>query len=55
MTRKKKKLTTGEKFANAEKILKGKELNPNGKKLFEKTIKKASQQQIKSIEFVLFF
>ncbi|WP_255580671.1 hypothetical protein [Ferruginibacter albus] len=28
--------------ANAEKLLKGKELNPNGRELFEKVIKKAS-------------
>jgi hypothetical protein len=41
--KKKKKLTTEEKFANAEKILKGKKLNPNAKVLFERTIKKAAQ------------
>ena len=29
---------------NAEKVLKGKKLNPNGKELFDKTIKKAVKQ-----------
>ena len=38
---KKKKLTFDEKLANAEKILQGKETNPNGKELFEGVIKKA--------------
>jgi hypothetical protein len=42
MKQKKKKLTTEEKFANAEKILKGKKLNPNGQELFEKVIKKVA-------------
>ncbi|HTC01130.1 MAG TPA: hypothetical protein VK705_10650 [Ferruginibacter sp.] len=40
--KKKKVLSLDEKLANAERILKGKELNPNGKELFEKTIKKAA-------------
>ncbi|HLY68264.1 MAG TPA: hypothetical protein VKR53_00965 [Puia sp.] len=40
--KKKKKLTTEEKFANAEKILASKKSNPNGKELFEKALKKAS-------------
>jgi len=42
MSRKRKRLTTDEKFANAEKLLAGKELNPNGRELFEKAIKKAA-------------
>jgi hypothetical protein len=37
--KKKKKLTTEEKFANAEKILKGKKLNPNGKELFDNVLR----------------
>jgi|HubBroStandDraft_1064217.scaffolds.fasta_scaffold220711_2 hypothetical protein len=37
----KKKLTFDEKLANAEKVLSGKEVNPNGAKLFEKVLKKA--------------
>lgn len=41
--KKKKKLTTEEKFANAEKILKGKKLNPNGRELFERMLKKAAK------------
>ena len=39
---KKKTITFEEKVLNAEKILQGKELNPNGKELFEKTLKKAT-------------
>ena len=39
---KKKKLTYEQKLANAEKILAGKEVNPNGRKLFEKVLKKAA-------------
>ncbi|HLK28954.1 MAG TPA: hypothetical protein VKT28_10240 [Puia sp.] len=38
--KKKKKLTTEEKFANAEMILKGKKINPLGKELFETVLKK---------------
>lgn len=30
-----------EKFANAEKILAGKELHPNGKKIFDSVLKKS--------------
>ena len=41
-TKKKKKLSYEEKLANAEKILTGKKINPNGLKLFEKVIKKAA-------------
>ncbi len=40
--KKKKKLTTEEKFANAKKILKGKKINPNAKELFEIVLKKAA-------------
>jgi hypothetical protein len=39
---KKKALSLDEKLANAERILKGKELNPNGRELFEKVLKKAA-------------
>ena len=45
--KKKKKLTTEEKFANAEKILKEKETNPNGQELFETVLKKAATTKIK--------
>ncbi|HUM52460.1 MAG TPA: hypothetical protein PK431_11615 [Chitinophagales bacterium] len=38
---KKKVLSFDEKIKNAEQILKGKELNPNGKSTFEKVLKKA--------------
>ncbi len=37
----KRKLTTEEKFAKAEKILKAHEQNPTGKKLFNNALKKA--------------
>lgn len=40
--KKKKVLSLDEKLANAERILKGMELNPSGKELFEKTIRKAA-------------
>jgi hypothetical protein len=42
MAKKKKKLTYEQKLANAEKILAGKEINPNGLELFEKVLKKAA-------------
>ena len=41
MPARRKKLTQKEKLANAEKILIGKELKPDGKQAFEKTLKKA--------------
>lgn len=40
MIKKKKILSMDELVANAEKVLKGKTVNSNGKKLFEKTLKK---------------
>jgi hypothetical protein len=40
--KKRERLTMEQLTANAEKLLKGKELNPSGKKLFEKVIKKAA-------------
>jgi len=41
---KKKEKTSMEKLTdNYEKFIKGKELNPNGKKLFDETIKKAAK------------
>jgi hypothetical protein len=39
--KKRERLTMEQLTANAEKFLKGKELNPNGRELFEKVIKKA--------------
>ena len=41
-TKKKKKLSYEEKLANAEKILAGKAINPNGRELFEKVLKQAA-------------
>jgi len=41
MKKKKERLTSEELAAKAEEFLKGKELNPNGFELFEKTLKKA--------------
>jgi hypothetical protein len=46
MKSKKEKLSFDEKLANAEKILAGKELNNNGKQLFEKVIKKAATTKL---------
>ena len=43
MAVKKRKLSFEEKLANAEKVLAGKKINPNGRKLFEKVIKKAAK------------
>ena len=43
MAVKKKKLSFEQKLANAEKILAGKKVNPNGRELFEKVIKKAAK------------
>lgn len=40
--KKRERLTMEQLTANAEKLLKGKELNSNGKELFEKVIKKAA-------------
>ncbi|HEY8660922.1 MAG TPA: hypothetical protein VIL78_17960 [Hanamia sp.] len=40
-TKKKERLTPTQLDANYNKYMKGKELNNNGKKLFEKTLKKA--------------
>ena len=40
-----KRLSIDELTANAEKVLRGKELNSNSKKLFEKTLKKAVKQR----------
>ena len=45
MTKKKKILSMDELTANVEKALKGKKLNPNGKKLFERTLKEATKQR----------
>lgn len=42
--KKKKRLTPAQLDANYNKYMEGKELNNNGKKLFEKTLKKATKQ-----------
>lgn len=41
MSKNKKILSIDELAANAEKLLKGKKLNPNGKTVFERTLKKS--------------
>ena len=43
MKKKKKVLSMAELTANVEKALKGKELNPNGKKFLERTLKEATK------------
>ena len=49
----KKKLSIDEKFVNAERILAGKEPNPNGRLLFERTIKKAANPKPSQIKAFL--
>ena len=45
MTKKKKDMTMEEVTAGYDKFIKGKKLNPNGKKVFESTLKKAVKQR----------
>ena len=42
MKEKKKKLSTDEKFANAEKVLIGKQVNPKAREMFANAIKSAA-------------
>ena len=45
MAKSKNKLSMSELVSNAKKVLKGKELNSNGKQLFDSVIRKAVKQR----------